>query len=331
MLQILTPSGNLLGEPPIDLDLTCRLYKAMVFARAFDRRAVALEKQGSIAGYYPFEGQEAAQVGSAAALEPDDWLVPSHRDLAAMWMQGYPMDLLFRWHAGDERGGHSPEGVNVLPPTTAVAGHLSHAVGLAWAERLKGNERVAIAYFGDGATTDGGFHESLNLAALFKLGVVFFCQNNGYSLSTPGKGLMVSASIAEKALGYGVPGIQVDGNDLFGVFKVVDQAVQRARIGKGPTLIEAVTYRVGPHTVMDDPSRYRSSEEVEAWKAKDPLERVRVYLSERDRWDLRWQERLDDQAGAEIDRATKVALHHDPVSVDEVMNSVFASRVEVGS
>lgn len=313
----------------MDLDLTSRLYRAMVFARAFDRRATALEKQGRISGYFPFEGQEAAQVGSAAALEPDDWLVPSHRDLAAMWMQGYPMDLLLRWHVGDERGGSPPEDVNVLPPTGSVGTHLSHAVGLAWAERYRDSQRAALVYFGEGATTEGDFHEALNLAAVNKVGAVFFCQNNGYSLSTPFKKLTSSESVAEKALGYGVPGIQVDGNDIFGVYKATHQAVERARIGKGPTLIEALTYRMGPHTVMDDPKRYRNDDEVASWKLKDPLERVRIYLSERDRWDPRWQERLDDQAAAEVERATTVALHYDPIEVEDVLGAVFAPAGEV--
>ncbi|MDH4309527.1 MAG: pyruvate dehydrogenase (acetyl-transferring) E1 component subunit alpha [Acidimicrobiia bacterium] len=324
MLQILTPSGDLVAEAPLDLDMTTRLYRALVFARAYDRKSTALQKQGRLATYAPFEGQEAAQVGSAAALNPDDWLVGTYRDAAAMWMQGYPLDLLFAGRTGDERGGSPPEPINVMPPSITVGGHMVHAVGLAWAERLQGSDRVAITYFGDGATSEGDFHEAMNFAGVFDVGCVFFCQNNGWAISMPRESQTASETIAQKAIAYGMPGIQVDGNDLFAVFSATRDAVLRARLGEGPTLIEAMTYRLGPHTTADDPSRYRTEDESAEWRRKDPLERVRIYLSERDRWSEEWQAEIEAQASAEVEEAVAAAEALDPPGVAGVFDAMFA-------
>ena len=280
MRQRLTPSGGLVGEAPFDIQLTRRLYRAMVFARTYDRKGMALQKQGRLATYAPFEGQEAAQIGAAAALEPNDWVVATYRDAALMWAQGYPWELLFAGRTGDERGGSPPEHVPVMPPSITVGGHMVHAVGLAWAEKLQGTDRIALTSFGDGATSEGDFHEAMNFAAVYEVGCIFLCQNNGWAISLPRERQTKSATIAEKAIAYGMPGIQVDGNDLFAVYEAVKEAADRARSGGGPTLIEAVTYRRGPHTTSDDPNRYRDPAEVEEWARRDPIERVRIYLSE---------------------------------------------------
>lgn len=323
MLQLLTPSGDVLGQPPLSVDLTRRLYRAMVYVRTFDRKCAALQKQGRLATYAPFEGQEAAQVGSAAPLDPEDWMVASYRDAAAMWMQGYPWELLIAWRTGDERGGRPPEHVSVLPPSITVGGHMLHAVGLAWSARHFGEERIAITYFGDGATSEGDFHEAMNLAAVYGLGVVFFCQNNQYAISMPRTAQTRSETIAEKAIAYGMPGVQVDGNDLFAVFTATAEAIDRARAGEGPTLIEAVTYRLGPHTTSDDPSRYREESEVEEWRRRDPLERVRIFLSERDAWTPEWQERLETEASTEIERAVELAEGMDGLGPARIFEAMF--------
>ena len=272
MFQILTPSGGLAQESPLESALVSRLYRAMVFARTYDRKGTSLQKQGRLATYAPFEGQEAAQVGSAAALEPDDWMVATYRDAAAMWMQGYPLELLFAGRTGDERGGSPPDDVPVLPPSITVGGHMVHAVGLAWASKLKADNRVALTYFGDGATSEGDFHEAMNFAAVFDVPCIFFCQNNGWAISLPREEQTRSETIAQKAIAYGMPGVQIDGNDLLGVYATTREAVARARAGGGPTLIEAVTYRVGPHTTADDPGRYRDPAVTEEWRQRDPLE-----------------------------------------------------------
>src|SRR3972149_6129663 len=242
MLQILTPGGGLLADAPIGIDLTRRLYRAMLMARTYDRKSTALQKQGRLATYAPFEGQEAAQIGSAATLEPDDWMVATYRNAAAMWMQGYPWELLVLGRTGDERGGSPPDHVPVLPPSITVGAHMLHAVGLAWASRLLGEPRIAITYFGDGATSEGDFHEAMNFAGVFQTATVFFCQNNQYAISLHRSQQTRSETIAQKALAYGIEGVQIDGNDIFAVYQVTREAVDRARQGGGPTLIEAVTY-----------------------------------------------------------------------------------------
>jgi pyruvate dehydrogenase E1 component alpha subunit len=321
--QRLTPSGGTSGPAPFDLELTRRLYRAMVFARSYDRKGTALQKQGRLATYAPFEGQEAAQIGAAAGLEPNDWVVATYRDGALMWAQGYPWELLFAGRTGDERGGSPPEHVPVMPPSITVGGHMAHAVGLAWAEKLQESGRIALTSFGDGATSEGDFHEAMNFAAVYEIGCVFLCQNNGYAISLPREMQTRSGTIAEKAIGYGMPGVQVDGNDLFAVYETVKEAADRARNGEGPTLIEAVTYRVGPHTTSDDPTRYRDADEAAEWIRRDPLERVRIYLSERDAWDDEWQQAIETEAAIEIDRAIQLAESMPPLGQGAILDSMF--------
>lgn len=324
MLQILTPSGDLVDEPPFGIEMTRRLYRAMVFARLYDRKATALQKQGRLATYAPYEGQEAAQVASAAALDVDDWMVATYRDAAAMWMQGYPLELLIAGRTGDERGGSPPAPVRVLPPSITVGGHMVHAVGLAWAERLKGTDRISMTYFGDGATSEGDFHEAMNFAGAFRVGCVFLCQNNGWAISMPREVQTASETIAQKAIAYGMPGVQVDGNDVFAMYRVASEAVERARRGNGPTLIEAVTYRIGPHTTADDPSRYRDVEAAGEWERRDPIERLRLYLSERDAWDPTWQSEIESEAAADIGAAVTAAEALPEPGPEAMFDAMFA-------
>ena len=324
MLQLLDPDGTPAGEPPLDLVETRRLYQAMVEARTYDRKGSSLQRQGRLATYAPFEGQEATQVGSAAALRSDDWLVATYRDAAAMWMQGYPWRLLFLGRTGDERGGSPPDGVNVLPPTITVGAHMLHAVGLAWAERMQGRDRIALTLFGDGATSEGDFHEAMNFAAVFGTGTVFVCENNQYAISMARSDQTVSETIAQKAEAYGMPGVLVDGNDLFAVYRATAEAVQRARSGGGPSLIEAFTYRLGPHTTADDASRYRPDGEAEEWRRRDPLERVRLYLTAMDAWDEASQQEVEAAASDAIDRAIEEAEALPPLSPEELREGMFS-------
>ncbi len=291
----------------MEIDEVRRLYRAMVAARLYDRKATALQKQGRLATYAPLEGQEAAQIGSAAALRPDDWMVATYRDAAAMWFHGYGWELLLLGRMGDERGGSAPDGVNVLPPSITVGAHMIHAVGLAWAEKLRGANRIAITYFGDGATSEGDFHEAMNFAGVYGLPVVFLCENNQYAISLRRDRQTAAETIAVKGQGYGVPGVLVDGNDLFAVVDATREAVERARTGGGPTLIEAVTYRLGPHTTSDDPKRYRDPEEETEWRARDPVERVRTWLQERGGWDEGWQGEIEAEETAAIEAAVESA------------------------
>ena len=307
MLQILTPAGELVGAPPIETDLVRTLYRSMVEARTYDHKCTALQKQGRLATYAPFEGQEAAQVGSAAALEPEDWMVAPYRDAAAMWMQGYPWELLILGRVGDERGGRPPEHVSVLPPSITVGAHMIHAVGLSWAARLQGAPHVAITYFGDGATSEGDFHEAMNFAGVFKTPTVVLCQNNGYAISLARHEQTASETIAQKADAYGMVGQQVDGNDLLAVFSATRAAVDRARRGDGATLVEAVPYRIGPHTTNDDPRRYRTEEEETAARSADPLERVRRYLEAEGAWTVEWQQAIEAESVENLERAVELA------------------------
>jgi pyruvate dehydrogenase E1 component alpha subunit len=307
MLTLINPDGTVRDRLPITLEGMRRLYGEMVEARTYDHKCMALQRQGRLATYAPFEGQEAAQIGAAAALENGDWVAGTYRDAALMWRAGYPWHLLIAGRTGDERGGQAPPGINVLPPSITVGGHMIHAVGLAWAESLRGSDRVALTSFGDGATSEGDFHEAMNFAAVFNTPTVFLCQNNGFAISYPVSEQTRSESIAMKADGYGMPGVLVDGNDVAAVSGAVDAAVTRARAGDGPTLIEAVTYRVGPHTTADDPSRYRDEDENVEWRRRDPLERVRLLLERAGGWTPEWQAELEATAAEKIEDAVAEA------------------------
>jgi len=323
-LQILDEAGVLHHSAPIDVEETKRLYAAMVTARAYDRKCTALQVQGRLATYAPFEGQEAAQIGAVAALRPDDWLVATYRDAAAMWLQGYPWDNLLLGRMGDERGGAAPAGVNVLPPSITVGGHMIHAVGLAWAERLQGTDRVALTLFGDGATSEGDFHEAMNFAAVYSTPTVLLCENNGFAISMPRDQQTAAARLADKAVGYGMPGVQVDGNDLFAVLQATREAVERARAGGGPSFIEAVTFRIGPHTTTDDAGRYRSDASVEEWRRRDPLDRVRAHLENHGSWSEEWEAEIEAVAAAEIEAAVGRAEGLESFSADAMFDRMYA-------
>jgi 2-oxoisovalerate dehydrogenase E1 component alpha subunit len=326
MDQILGPDGTLRRAHSLAMDEIVDLYEAMVIARQYDHKSVSLQKQGRLATYAPFEGQEAAQIGAVAALEPTDWLVATYRDAAAMWRHGYPMEALFLGRTGDERGGSPPVDVPILPPSITVGGHMIHAVGLSWAEKLKGTSVTAMTMFGDGATSEGDFHEAMNFAAVYETPTVFLCQNNGYAISLPIERQTRSESIAAKAAAYGMPGVLVDGNDLLAVHEASVAALERARSGGGPTLIEARTYRIGPHTTNDDPGRYRSDEEEVAARAADPLARVRILLEANGAWDDARQALTEESAGVTVDGAIAAAEAFAVQGIDDVFGAMFAER-----
>jgi pyruvate dehydrogenase E1 component alpha subunit len=199
-----------------------------------------------------------------------------------------------------------------------------HAVGLGWAERLQGTKRIALTYFGDGATSEGDFHEAMNFAGVFQVGCIFLCQNNGWAISTPLSAQTASETIAQKSVAYGMPSVRVDGNDLFAVYQATLEAANRARSGGGPTLIEAVTYRISSHSSSDDPSRYRSSEEVEEWRAMDPIERIRLYLEREGRWSREWQREVEQESSKVIEEAVTKAENFAPPSASEMFDAMYA-------
>ena len=323
-LQILGTDGVLIGEPTISLDRTRELYEAMVVARVYDRKCTAMQKQGRLATYAPFEGQEACQIGSVAPLDADDWVVGTYRDAGAMWFAGYPMVNLILGRTGDERGGKIPEGINVLPPSITVGGHMIHAVGTAWADKLRGNDRVSLTLFGDGATSEGDFHEAMNFAGVYATPTIFFCQNNGWAISLPFDQQTAAESLVDKAVGYGMRGIRVDGNDLFAVVAATERAAAAARAGDGPTFIEAMTYRIGPHTTADDPGRYRTEDLTEEWRAKDPVVRVRTFLDRNGAWDHAWEAEVEADAAGRIESAVAEAEALEPLTGDEIFDAMFA-------
>jgi pyruvate dehydrogenase E1 component alpha subunit len=240
---------------------------------------VVLQREGELTVYPPFEGQEAAQVGSAFALGPEDFAFPSFRELAAAIVRGVDAVEYLRYHRGRWHGGpYDPLATRFAPICVPLATQLVHAAGWAMGARLDGKAACALAYFGEGASSEGDFHEAANIAAVFRLPVVFFCQTNGWAISVPVEKI-AAAPIVRRAEGYGFPGVLVDGNDVLAVYAATKTAVERARAGEGPTLIEALTYRIGPHTTSDDTSRYRTDAEVEGWRARDPIDRYRTYLT----------------------------------------------------
>lgn len=324
LVRLLDPAGSPVGEIPQETARIRSLYAAMVAARLYDRKASALQRQGRLATYAPFEGQEASQIGAVASLAPRDWLVATYRDAAAMEHHGYPWKNLLLGRMGDERGGHAPEGVNVLPPSITVGGHMVHAVGLAWAEMLKGSDAVAVTMFGDGATSEGDFHEAMNLAGVYRTPVVFFCQNNGWAISMPRERQTASETIAQKADAYGFHGFLVDGNDVLAVDQVVSSAIESARNREGPTLVEAVTYRVHGHTTADDHGRYRKATDADRWQENDPLDRVRALLQHRNAWSREWQAEIEETASADIEAAVAQAEAYAPFDAGEIFDAAFA-------
>ena len=302
-LSILDSDGNVdtALEPDLSTEELKRLYRAMLLGRRLDERMVRLQRQGRIGTFAPIKGQEASQLGTVSCLRPSDWMVPSFRETAAMIWRGWPIEKLLLLFAGYLEGGQPAPDQHDLPITIPVATQIPHAVGLAYAAQYRGDDAVVMTFFGDGATSEGDFHEAMNFAGVWHVPIVFVCQNNQWAISVPLKKQTHSRTIAEKALAYGFPGLQVDGNDILAVCAAGREAVARARAGEGPTLIECVTYRLGVHTTADDPTKYRSAEEVAEWERKDPLTRFGIYLQKRNLL----EEGLEAQVDAEIAEAIK--------------------------
>ena len=279
-LSILDEHGDLDQdlEPAIPDELLLKLHRAMLLARRFDERMLSLQRQGRIGTFPPIKGQEAAQLGAAAVLRPSDWMVPAFREMAAEIWRGRSLESILLYYDGFDEGGRIPDDRNDLPISVPVGSQILHAVGLAWAIKYRGKDEVVMTFFGDGATSEGDFHEAMNFAGVFQTPVVFVCQNNQWAISIPRSKQTRSETLAQKALAYGMPGIQVDGNDVLAVYAAASEAVERARSGGGPTLIECVTYRLAMHTTADDPKRYRTDAEVEEWRRKDPITRFQNYL-----------------------------------------------------
>lgn len=327
MARILTPDGTYEREadlPDLSPEQMLAMYEWMLLMRTFDNRCVTLQRQGRIGTYPPLQGQEAAQVGSAFALEKDDWIFPSYRDQAALAVHGLPLDQSLLYWMGREEGSAYPPGVNIFPNCIPIATQIPHGVGAAWAAKLRQDPIVTIVYFGDGATSEGDFHEGANFAAIYRAPCVLFCQNNHYAISLPVDRQTSTDTIAQKAAAYGMPGVRVDGNDVLAVYQVTKEAVQRARSGEGPTLIEAVTYRLGAHTTVDDPSRYRSEDEVAAWAENDPILRFRRFLERQGHWNPDLEEKLQEKARRQVAEAIQKAEAAPPPRPEDIFDYVYS-------
>ena len=326
-IRLLDESGRLVdgAEPWLDPDRALEGLRYMMLGRAFDTRCWSLQRQGKLGTFAPIHGQEAAIMGSAMALDPArDWMVPQYRELPAMLRHGYPAELVVLYRQGHPHGGYVPEGVKVLQYQVSLAAQLPHAVGLAWGMKLKGQPGVVIVYFGDGASSEGDFHEACNLAGVVEAPVIFLLQNNHWAISTPRSMQTAARDIAARGPGYGFPGVSVDGNDLLAVHRVTAEAVERALAGLGPTLIEAHTYRMWAHTTADDPTRYVDPADLERWEARDPIKRVQRYLRDSQHWSdelaLAWEEAI----AAEIEAIFERAAAHPPPRPEDLYEHLFA-------
>jgi len=324
--QYLDPEGQVVDELPDfarDADTLRELYRWMVLTRTFDKRAIALQRTGQLGTYASSLGQEATYAGIGDAMQPEDILAPSYREHGTCFIRGVPMaDILLYW-GGDERGMSFEKPAHDFPVSVPIATHLLHAAGAAYALKYRSEPRVAVAVSGDGSTSKGDFYEAINVAGAWDLPCVFVVVNNQWAISVPRTKQSRAQTLAQKAVAAGIPGEQVDGNDVIVVRDRVDAALTRARQGGGPTLIEALTYRWHDHTTADDASRYRSKEEVASEQKKDPIERLKRYLTEQGAWDDEREETLATQCKKDVDAAVDEYLNTKPRAPESMFDNLY--------
>lgn len=335
LLQVIKPSGESIAkmEPDISKDELRRLYRVMVLTRNLDTRGLQLQRQGRIGFYIGCLGQEAAHIGSAYALKPEDWVFPAYREIGSMLLRGITLNQLFDQYfanAEDVQKGRQLTNLfgvktaNYVTGSAPIATQLPQAVGVALAAKIKGDPIVTLTYFGDGGTSENDFHTGMNFAGVYKTPTVFFCINNHWAISVPVERQTASETIAIKAQAYGFEGIRVDGNDILAVYRTTKEAVEKARKGGGPTLIEAVTYRMGAHSSSDDPKRYSSQQELEEWQKRDPLVRFRKYLEWKGMWSEADEKKTQDETNREIDEAVQHAEKLPKPALETLFTDVYA-------
>ena len=327
LIQLLTPEGERLHHPDYDVDLTEEqlraMYRDLVLVRRVDTEATALQRQGELGLWAPLLGQEAAQVGSGRALDPGDYAFPTYREHGVAWTRGIDPLTLLGLFRGVTNGGWDPHEHNFALYTIVIGDQTLHAVGYAMGIQRDGTDDAVICYFGDGATSQGDVSESFVFAAVFNSPVVFFCQNNQWAISEPLE-RQTRIPLYQRAAGFGFPGVRVDGNDVLAVLAVTRAALQRAREGGGPMLVEAFTYRMGAHTTSDDPTRYRVEAELEAWKLKDPIARVRAYLARNGFADHDFFEEVEVEAEALAVRLRAGCRALPDPQIDSIFEHVYA-------
>lgn len=325
--SILNMNGEIVNEkdlPDLSDEQLLYLYKTMLYTRVIDEKALSYQRQGRMLTYAPNTGQEAAQVGSAYAMEKGDWLAPSFRELGALLVRGVPLEKIYLYWYGNEWGSHQDEDLRVLPTAVPIASQYQHAAGLGMSINIKGEKDAVVTYVGDGGTSHGDFHEALNYAGVFKAPVVFIIQNNQYAISMSRGKQTASKTLAQKAIAYGMPGIVVDGNDIFAMYSATKEALERAKRGEGPTLIEAYTYRLGAHTTSDDPTKYREDAEVEEWRVKDPILRFKKYLLDKNLITEEWEE----ETKKELESKVSTIFEEIEVNSDTEIEDIFKYQYE---
>lgn len=335
IVSVLRDDGTLdpAHDPGLGDDEVKFLYRHLVQTRQLDERFVALQRQGRIGFHVGSLGEEAAILGSAFAMRKQDWLFPCYREFGAALMRGLSLqklcDNMFGNANDTVKGRQMPchytcKAVGWASISSPVGTQITHAVGAAWAAKIRREDAASLVYFGDGATSSSDFHSGLNFAGVFHLPVVFLCRNNGWAISVPVERQTATQTFAEKAVAYGIPGVRVDGNDIFAVVSVTRRAIERGMRGEGPTLVEAITYRMGGHSTSDDPNRYRESEAVQAWAARDPIERVRSYLVQRGAWSEADDKTLRADIDARFREAVAIAEKTPPPALESMFDDVYA-------
>ena len=328
-LQILDDNGNLNAElePDLSAEALTRLYSGMALARAVDDRLLKLQRQGRIGTFPPCTGQEASTCAPVLAMTEKDWFVGAFRELGGRLMRGEPIENYILSYGGYEEGNTFEGGDRTLPLSVIVGSQTLHAVGIAYAMKLRGEKDSAVVCFlGDGATSEGDVHEALNFAALWDAPVVFVCQNNQWAISVPRAKQTRSRTLAQKAIAYEMPGIQVDGNDPLAMYHATREALNRARAGEGPTFIEAVTYRLRMHTTADDPGRYQSEEQLKLWEKRDPMIRFKKYLEDKGIWDESRQTELDETIKKQIESAVKAFESRKDFKMDTPFEYIYGTK-----
>ncbi|NUK28964.1 pyruvate dehydrogenase (acetyl-transferring) E1 component subunit alpha [Parageobacillus sp. VR-IP] len=325
--QILNEEGEVVNEaamPDLSDDQLKELMRRMVYTRILDQRSISLNRQGRLGFYAPTAGQEASQIASHFALEKEDFILPGYRDVPQIIWHGLPLYQAFLFSRGHFHGNQIPEGVNVLPPQIIIGAQYIQAAGVALGLKKRGKKAVAITYTGDGGTSQGDFYEGINFAGAFKAPAIFVVQNNRFAISTPVEKQTIAKTLAQKAVAAGIPGIQVDGMDPLAVYVAVRTARERAINGEGPTLIETLCFRYGPHTMSgDDPTRYRTKELENEWEKKDPLVRFRKFLENKGLWSEEEENKVIEQAKEEIKEAIKKADETPKQKVTDLISIMY--------
>jgi pyruvate dehydrogenase E1 component alpha subunit len=327
IFRILDDYGRVTSDKHLPLIEDSQLVKAyhdMLFARTADLMTVSYQRQGRIYTYPPNYGQEAIHGAAAQVMRHDDWLVPAFREMGAWLAKGATLKDIFLYFMGYEAGNSWPAANHLLPISVPIASQLVHATGIGYAIKYKKLDEVVFAFVGDGGTSEGDFHEALNFASVWKVPVIFVVQNNQFAISVPFRMQTASDGIAIKSVAYGMPGIQVDGNDFLAMLKTLQEASEFCRTGNGPVLVEAVTYRRGAHTTSDDPTRYRSKEEEESWERKDPLKRLNNYLTSKGLIDPSDEEKLQDEYRSDVDRIFIEAENQPAYPLEDVFKYMYA-------